>query len=128
VKKDSVNPAANIISRFRGGEELKIRKPILRKMLLKQITQFYAELLEKFEQSGRDDQINLSNYVYEFFQTRHMNLTVAENKFKQIIASVHKHSEITRVNNFGRFLGLWKPLDSDMLALYLDCISFVYNN
>jgi hypothetical protein len=100
-----------------------IKNVTIKKMLLKTITGFYEEFLMNAKDSA-DFEGDLVQIVYKLCKNKY-GFKAAEQKFTQIIGSCLKFRECLRIETFGRFMGLYDPLDSGALGLYLKGLDFI---
>ena len=98
---------------------------MVKKMVLKMITSLYSERLALSRALESNRSIEFASFIYDFNMKKYGLKKVSEQKFTQLVASCIKHNECLRINIFGRFLGLYQPLDNDSLNLYLDCLDYL---
>lgn len=65
------------------------------------------------------------SFIYDHHMQRYGLKQVAEAKLLTVIESVHRYKSIKRIENFGRFMGLFEPLSLGYLTMFLEASEFV---
>ncbi len=104
------------------------------KQLLKTINNCYNALLVLFKQDLSDFTNSFAlkqscvEFLYDSFLRSCGIKQLTEKKFAQTLSSVMKYqAKIQRVRLFGRFLGLFDPLDKECFKFYMICLNYILN-
>ena len=128
LKKNS-EITALIVQKIKNTPQHKLKKILVKKILLKFITQFYESKQQKrsIDLEGSKKQ-ELSQHVLEVLSNKYGPGKIAESKFAQISSTCIKYKHIKRVKLFGRFLKLFDEFDNEDLETFLDFQSFLKNS
>mmetsp|Transcript_21009 Transcript_21009/g.20862 ORF Transcript_21009/g.20862 Transcript_21009/m.20862 type:complete len:390 (+) Transcript_21009:824-1993(+) len=105
----------------------KLKKIMIKKMLLKFITQFYDIKLSRTSEAEYKNQ-TMSQLLLEVFNRKYGMHKVVVNKMYQLLSSCVKFKNIKRIYIFGRFLKLYSELTNQDLEVYLDLLKFMKEN
>ncbi|CAG9316140.1 unnamed protein product [Blepharisma stoltei] len=118
------NIAKQITYKVLNTPTFKLKHVMIKKMLLRFITQFYdITITKKNDPDPRS--MHMPDIVIDTFNHKYGMPKVVETKYKQLLASCIKYKTIKRIYIFGRFLGLYDELSNDDLVVYADCLNFM---
>ena len=111
-----------------------IRYSCTLKQLLKTINNAYNSLINIFKNDLSDFKNAFTlkqgcvQFVYEGFMRSCGIKNMAEKKFAQTMSACVKYRQkIERVKLFGRFLGLYDPLDKESFKFYMIALNYLIN-
>lgn len=97
---------------------------MIRKMLLKFITQFYESAV-KLRTDTDVKELHMPDIVIDAFNKKYGMPKVIETKYTQLLSSCIKYKSIKRIYIFGRFLKLYDELSDEDLVVYADGLAFM---
>lgn len=100
---------------------------MIKKMLLKFITQFYEIKLSRLNETEYRHN-TMQQLLVEVFNRKYGMPKVVENKIYQLLSSCIRFKHIKRIYMFGRFLKLYSELNNHDLDVYLELLKFVKEN
>ncbi|CAG9330798.1 unnamed protein product [Blepharisma stoltei] len=126
IKKLSAqnNVARQITYKVLNTPVYKLKRIMIKKMLLRFITQFYdVAVMKKIDPETKT--IHMPDIVIDAFNHKYGMPKVVETKYQQLLSSCIKYKSIKRIYIFGRFLRLYDDLTDDDLMIYADCLNFM---
>ena len=124
----------NMVSKIR--KEIQAKKGKLKaslpiKSILKQLTAFYTERLHQGKENPMLKEQDLGIFVYKQFINTYGNLRFGLKKFVKFVVSVKFYSNVNRILNFARLLGMCEPEDNFSLQevkQYFNVLEFLMYN